>query len=116
MIAVVDDDEAILASTESLLRSLGHEVSTFRSAVEFLESGRLHDTSCVITDVQMPGLTGVELQSRLIAQDHRIPIVFITAFPEEPIRVRVMKAGAVGFLSKPYRTDDLIACLEKALH
>ena len=78
MIAIVDDDEGARDALERLVRSLGHNASTFGSAEEFLKSEKLHDTSCLITDVQMPGLTGIDLQDRLIAEGHRIPIIFIT--------------------------------------
>ena len=115
MIAIVDDYKAVREGLERLLRSLGHNASTFGSAEEFLKSEKLHDTSCLITDVQMPGLTGIDLQDRLIADGHRIPIIFITAHPDDNVRARAMKAGAVGFLVKPVDPDHLIGCIEKAL-
>lgn len=115
MISIVDDDEAVREATKSLVRSLGYRASTFSSAEEFLNSDRVHDSSCLITDLQMPGLSGVELQSRLIADGHRMPIIFMTAYPEDRIRGRAMKAGAVGFLSKPFDDDHLIDCLDRAL-
>ena len=97
MIVVVDDDEAVRNAIQSLVRALGYRASTFASADEFLKSEQVHDTSCLITDVQMPGLTGIDLQDHLIAQGHRIPIIFMTGFPEDGVRARAMKAGAVGF-------------------
>ena len=115
MIAIVDDYKAVRNGLESILRSLGYRTSTFGSAEEFLKSGKLQDTSCLITDVQMPGLTGIDLQDRLNAQGYRIPIIFITAHPDENVRARAMKAGAVGFLSKPFKDNHLLACLETAL-
>lgn len=115
MISIVDDDEAVRESTEGLVRSLGYLAATFSSAEEFLSSERLHHTSCLITDLQMPGLSGVELQRRLIAGGHHMPIIFITAFPEESVRARAMEAGAVCFMSKPYSEDRLIGCLDMAL-
>ena len=75
----------------------------------------MHDTCCLITDLQMPGLSGIELQSRLIADGHRVPIIFITAYPEDGVRARAMKAGAVCFMSKPYSEESLIACIDRAL-
>jgi FixJ family two-component response regulator len=114
-ISIVDDDKSVRVALEGLMRSLGHNVSTFGSAEEFLESEKLHDTSCLITDLQMPGLNGVDLQSRLIAQGHRIPVIFITGHPEDNIRTCAMNAGAVGFLAKPVRVCSLIECIEKAL-
>jgi len=115
VISIIDDDEAVRVATESLVRSLGFGASTFASAEEFLQSERLQDTSCLITDVQMPGMTGIELQSYLLERGHDLPIIFITAFPEERIRQRVHAAGAVGFLSKPFDGGMMIQCIDKAL-
>ncbi len=115
MIVVVDDDETVRNATQSLVRALGYRASTFASADEFLKSEQVHDTSCLITDVRMPGLTGLDLQDHLIAQGHRIPIIFMTGFAEDGIRERALKAGAVGFLSKPCNVNQLIGCLDTAL-
>jgi FixJ family two-component response regulator len=97
------------------VRSLGYHASTFASADDFLKSERVHDTSCLITDVQMPGLSGIDLQDHLIARGHCIPIIFMTGYPNDSVRARAMKAGAVCFLNKPFREDDFIGCIEKAL-
>ena len=83
--------------------------------MNFSNPSKLHDTSCLITDVQMPGLSGLDLQDRLIAEGHRIPIIFITGHPDDNARARAMKAGAVGFLSKPVDAHHLIGCIEKVL-
>ena len=107
MIAIVDDDEAVREATKGLVRSLGYNASTFASADHFLKSEQLHNTSCLITDLHMPGLSGIDLQDHLIARGHRIPVIFITGYPDESVRTRAMKAGAVGFLSKPYRGRPL---------
>jgi FixJ family two-component response regulator len=115
MVSIVDDDESVRDATEGLVRSLGYSVATFASAEEFLRSDRVNDTACLITDLHMPGLNGIELQRRLTAQGHHMPIIFITAFPEEKTRSRALDAGAVGFLSKPYREECLIGCLNAAL-
>jgi FixJ family two-component response regulator len=115
VISIIDDDASIRVATQSLVRSLGFAVCTFASAVDFLQSPCVNDTSCVISDVQMPGMSGVELQSLLIAQGHRVPIIFITAFHEESVRARAMKAGAIGFLNKPFSGQTLIECLDTAL-
>ncbi|MEP9379369.1 response regulator [Aquabacter sp. CN5-332] len=115
MITIVDDDEAVRTAIGSLVRSLGFRASTFASADAFLHSERVHDTSCLITDIQMPGLSGIELQARLRAESNAVPIIFITAFPEERIRRQVMAAGAVGFLSKPFDGGAIIDCIERAL-
>ena len=115
MIAIVDDDEIVREATQSLMRSLGYHASTFASADEFLKSDQAHETSCLITDVQMPGLSGIDLQDRLIARGHRIPIIFITGYPDDSVRARAMKAGAVAFLSKPYNHEHLLGYLDEAL-
>ena len=88
---------------------------TFGSADDFLKSEQIHDTSCLITDVQMPGLSGLDLQDRLIARGHCIPIIFMTGYPNDNVRARAMKAGAVCFLNKPFSLDHFIGCIEKAL-
>jgi FixJ family two-component response regulator len=115
LISIVDDDESIREATKGLVRSLGYLAATFASAEEFLSSGHVNETSCLITDVQMPGLSGVELQRRLIAQGRLMPTIFVTAFPDDRTRTRVLTAGAIGYLSKPYDEESLIACLDTAL-
>jgi FixJ family two-component response regulator len=115
MISIVDDDEAVRNATKALIRSLGYRAVTFSSAEEFLGSNRLHETSCLISDVHMPGVNGIELQDQLAARGHRIPIIFITAFPDDRARDRAMRSGAVSFLSKPYNDANLIVCLDRAL-
>ena len=115
MISIVDDDAAVRNAMSALVRSLGYAVATFASAEDFLESDRVDDTSCLITDVQMSGLSGVELQSRLIADGRHMPIIGVTAHPEESIRTQMLGAGAVGFLSKPFNDECLVDCLAIAL-
>jgi FixJ family two-component response regulator len=115
IISIVDDDDAVRDAMKLLMRSLGYHASTFGSANEFLNSEQVDDTSCLITDVQMPGLSGIELQDRLIARGHRIPIIFITGYPDENLRMRAMKAGAIAFLTKPPNHDHLLDYLEMAL-
>ena len=115
MISIIDDDESVREATRGLIRSMGFNATAFASSEDFLQSSQLDDTSCVITDVQMPGLSGLELQSILKARGHHKPIIFITAFPEERIRTRVLEAGAVAFLSKPFNEECLINCLDAAL-
>jgi FixJ family two-component response regulator len=115
MIAIVDDYDAVREATERLVRSIGYNVSTFASAEEFLKSKQFSNTSCIITDLQMPGLSGLDLQDQLIARDHRIPIILITGYPDENVQARAMKAGAVAFLSKPVNPDHLLGYLGKAL-
>lgn len=115
IVSIVDDDESVREATEGLVRSLGYSVATFSSAEEFLSWDRLEETSCVITDVQMPGLSGVELQQYLKARGRCPPMIFVTAYPEARIRDRVLEAGAVDFLSKPYTEDQLIGSLSAAV-
>ena len=114
-IAIVDDDEALREAMECFVQSLGYNVSTFGSAEEFLKSEQVSKTSCLITDLHMPGLSGLDLQDRLIATGHRFPIIFITGYPDEDVRMRAIKAGAVGFLTKPCNHGHLLDCLAKAL-
>jgi FixJ family two-component response regulator len=97
------------------VRSLGYGTAAFDSAEAFLKSERVKDADCLITDVQMPGMTGIELQDRLIAQGHCLPIIFITAFPEMRARAQALAAGAIGFLAKPFDDKGLIECLDEAL-
>ena len=94
VVSIIDYDASIRVATNRLVRSLGYIAHTFSSADEFLRSSHVNDTSCVIADVQMPGMSGVELQSLLLAQGRRMPIIFITAFPEESTRARALEAGA----------------------
>jgi len=115
MISIVDDDESVREATKELVRSLGYSAVAFASAEDFLRSGQLSTTACLISDVQMPGLSGIDLQRRLIADGHSMPIIFITAFPDERARARALGAGAIGFLTKPYREESLIECLGQAL-
>jgi len=115
VITIVDDDPSVRAGIARLLRSLGFSAYAFASATEFLLSPQLSDTACLIADVEMPGMSGVELQEHLIAHGHSTPIVFITAFPEGRIRDRVMSAGAVDFLRKPFNEVQLIEFVERAL-
>jgi FixJ family two-component response regulator len=115
VISVIDDDTSFRRATARLVNSLGHAVESFASAEEFLESGRLDDTACLISDVQMPGMSGIELQSRLRAEGHWLPIIFITAYPRSNARHEALASGAVGFLSKPFSDNELIGCIDQAL-
>jgi FixJ family two-component response regulator len=116
LVAIIDDDESVRATTDSLVRSLGYIVFTFASAEEFLRSNRLNDLSCVIADVQMPGMSGVELQAHLLAQGNRLPFIFFTAFPDERIRAQALRAGAICYLTKPFDGDRLVQSLQDALN
>jgi FixJ family two-component response regulator len=116
VISVIDDDASVRAATNNLLSSHGYLVHTFDSAEEFLRSARLTDSSCVVADVQMPGMSGLDLLTHLRAQGYAVPFVFITAFPEESVRARALKAGAIGFLAKPFAGPALINCVEAAVN
>lgn len=116
VVSIVDDDESVRAAMSSLVRSLGYRACVFPSAEDFLASPLLEDTSCLIVDIQMPGMSGLDLQAELSAHRRGIPIIFITAFPEDRIRQRAEAAGAVGFFSKPVDGHTIIGCLDAALH
>lgn len=116
VISIIDDDESVRVATKRLVRSVGFVGHDFASADEFLQSRRLGETSCVIADVQMPGMTGLELQELLVARGHRTPVILITAFPDERIRTRALQAGAVCFLTKPCDGQTLLQCLDMALN
>ena len=115
MISIVDDDESIRAASKTLLRSAGYQVQTFASADDFLSSGALGLTECMILDVRMPGIDGLELQRRLCDAGFRVPIVFITAHDDGTLRQRVIKAGAVDLLHKPFGANALLASVQTAL-
>jgi FixJ family two-component response regulator len=115
ILMIVDDDESIRRAARRLIKSYGFPVETFASAEDFLSSGRLHETACLVLDVQMPGLNGLELQSRLITDGHQVPIIFITAFNDENARAQALKAGALGYLVKPFEEADLLTAINVAL-
>ena len=114
VIAIVDDDESFRHATLSFVRSLGYSAAAFPSADAFLNSSAIDNTDCLITDVQMPGMSGIELQNYLLAQGNSLPVIFVTAFPETGARGDALRAGAVGFLGKPFGDENLISCLNKA--
>jgi FixJ family two-component response regulator len=113
-VAIVEDDDSVREATKHLLRLLGYTTASFATAEDFLESGRVCDTACLIVDMHLPGMSGAELQSRLILDGCRMPVIFMTAFVEEATRERVLRNGALGYLSKPLREQSLIACLDQA--
>jgi FixJ family two-component response regulator len=114
-IAIVDDDAAAREATDSLLRSLGYCTELFASAEEFLASEGVRTSACVISDVRMPGMSGVELQQRLIESLAEVPMIFVTAFAEDHVRQRVLAAGAHGYLTKPFSPHRLVSCLAEAM-
>ena len=114
-VAVVDDDEAVRAALSNLLASLDLGVATFASAEEFLASPACRAAACLITDVQMPGMSGLDLQRHLASEGNRIPVILITAFPQDRLRRQAEAEGAFGFFAKPFDGGLMIACIERAL-
>ena len=115
VVAIVDDDEAVRVALEGLLRSAGLTARPFESAEKFIESGEQLHTGCLITDIRMPGMSGLELQAKLTAEHCRIPIVFITAHGDAQMRMQALRAGAVEFLSKPFNDEALLEIVRAAL-
>ena len=115
IVFVIDDDESVREALKSLIRSVGLRVETFASAREFLDSSRPDLPGCLILDVRMPGLSGLDLQRDLAEANIHIPIIFITGHGDIPMSVRAMKAGAVEFLTKPFRYQDLLDAIQQAL-
>src|SRR5882672_36226 len=113
---VVDDDRSVRESLRNLIRSVGLNVQTFASAQEFLTSQRPDALSCLVLDVQLPGLSGLDLQQKLIKGDIQIPIIFITGHGDIPMTVRALKAGAIEFLTKPLRDEDLLNAVDQAIN
>ena len=116
LISIVDDDESMREALQSLLRSVGFRAKTFASGEQFLQSDQIENTACLILDVRMPGMSGLELQRRLMATQCRIPIVFVTAHGEEEARSRALQEGAVDFLLKPFSEEALLNAIQAALH
>jgi FixJ family two-component response regulator len=115
MVAVVEDDEAFRAALQRLLKSAGFQVRTFASAEDFLDSGLQHETACLIADIRMPGMSGLDLQAKLNADHCPIPIIFITAHGDEQMRLQAMRGGAVKFLGKPFDCAILLESVREAL-
>ena len=115
VISIVDDDASLREAILCLMRSLGYDAHSFASAEQFLGSPYLDATSCLIADVQMPGMSGIELQHALISMGRSLPVILISAFPGERLRAKSLVPDPVCFLSKPFDTKALVECLEKAL-
>ena len=111
LISIVDDDESVRRTTTLLIQSFGFQAAAFESADSLLKSGQLQETSCLIVDVQMPGMNGLQLHRHLAASGYRIPIIFITAYDNKESRQQAMQAGAVAFLSKPFNDDLLLEAI-----
>src|SRR5262249_20892463 len=115
MISVVDDDASVREALKGLLKSAGFHAEAFASAEEFLDSGQLANTACLILDVRMPGMGGLELHRRIVAGDSRVPVILITAHGDEELRARALEAGAVDYLYKPFSEQRLMDAIAKCI-
>jgi FixJ family two-component response regulator len=115
LVAIVDDDDSMREALNGLLKAVGYPSRAFASAEEFLKSGQQQQTSCLIVDMRMPGMSGLELQAQLNAERCRIPIIFITAHGDAKMRIQALRAGAVEFLSKPFDNEVLLESVRAAL-
>jgi len=113
LIAIVDDEPVMRKALEILVESMGHTAAVFASAEAYLRSGLVRSTFCLISDIQMPGMSGLDLQQRLLADGHRVPIIFVTASCDEKIRARALQAGAICFLTKPFEAKALVRCIDE---
>jgi FixJ family two-component response regulator len=116
IISIVDDDESARESLVDLVKSMGFIAESFSRAEDYLTSNRVHDTSCLIADVQMPGITGLELHNRLVKSGNAIPTILITAFPNPRDCTAALQSGVIFYLVKPFNDDDLLACIRSALN
>jgi FixJ family two-component response regulator len=115
LVAIVDDDDSMRGALQGMLKAVGYPAQAFASAEEFLKSGQQHQTSCLITDIRMPGMSGLDLQAHLNAERCKIPIIFITAHGDAKMRIQALRAGAVEFLSKPFDEEVLLESVRAAL-
>ncbi len=115
LVAIVDDDDSMRSALQGLLKAIGLPAQAFASAEEFLNSGQQHQTACLIADIRMPGMSGLELQARLNAEHCRIPTIFITAHGDTKMRMQALRAGAVEFLAKPFEDEALLESVRAAL-
>jgi FixJ family two-component response regulator len=115
LISIVDDDDSLRKSLDNLIRSVGFRAQGFPSAEALLSSNQLHDTACLILDVRLPGMNGLELQRRIVAANWRIPIIFVTSHADGDAQARALEAGAVDYLYKPFRDEELLDAIDAAL-
>ena len=115
LISIVDDDESVRRTTKLLVESFGYRAAVFESAESFLKSDQLYDTSCLVVDIQMPGMNGLQLQSHLAAEGHPIPIIFVTAYGNKESRRQAIQFGAVAFMDKPFSDTGLLQNIQTAL-
>jgi FixJ family two-component response regulator len=116
LISIVDDDDSLRNSLDNLIRSVGFRAQGFPSAEAFLSSNQVHDTACLILDVRLPGMNGLELQHKIVAENWRPPIIFITSHADGDARARALEAGAVDYLYKPFREEALLNAIDAALN
>jgi FixJ family two-component response regulator len=115
VISIVDDDKSVREGTKDLITAMGFIANEFRDAADFLQSNSLHGTSCLIADVRMPGMTGLELHDHLVQSGNPIPTILVTAFPNDRDRTRAMKTGVACYLTKPFDEVELLVCIQRAL-
>jgi FixJ family two-component response regulator len=115
IVSIIDDDQDVRQAVQRLMRSRGFATRTFASAEEFLRSPSLHETACVITDIQMPGMTGIDLHDVMLKEGPRLPVIFLTAFPDDRTEKRALQAGALGFLTKPFDARTLVHLVDTAV-
>ena len=115
LVAIIDDDDLMRSALQGLLKSVGLPAQTFASSEEFLQSGRQRETACLIADIRMPGMSGLELQAKLNADHCKIPTIFITAHGDEKMRMQALRAGAVEFMAKPFDDEVLLESVRAAL-
>jgi len=115
MVAIIDDDDSVRAALLGLMKEAPLPAIAFRSAEEFLDSGRQHQTGCLITDIRMPGMSGLELYAKLIAENCRIPTIFVTAHGDATMRMQALRSGAVEFFAKPFNDDALLESVRAAM-
>ena len=115
LVAIVDDDESMRVTIKDLLESAGFSAAVFARAASLLRSRRLSQVSCLITDMRMPNMTGLELHQHLVASNHAIPTILMTAYPDERSQAQAIKANMVCYLIKPFAADELLACVRRAL-
>ena len=115
IVSIIDDDQDVRQAVQRLMRSRGFATRTFASAEEFLRSPSLHETACVITDIQMPGMTGIDLHDVMLKQGPRLPVIFLTAFPDDRTEKRALQAGALGVLAKPFDARTLVSLVDSAV-
>jgi len=116
LISIVDDDDSLRNSLDNLIRSVGFRAQGFASAEAFLSSNEVHDTACLIIDVRLPGMNGLELQRKIVAENWGLPIIFITSHADGDARARALEAGAVDYLYKPFREEELLNAIDAALN